>query len=76
MAVERVRAPRTDRGMDAGGWWQKLLKMFPGREKRVSAQGSFWVRLWGRALGCTARRGPQDLAQGKQGPSPSRSPGE
>lgn len=29
MAVESVRAPRTDLGMDAGGCWQKLLKIFP-----------------------------------------------
>lgn len=29
MAVESTRAPRTDLGMDAGGCWQKLLKIFP-----------------------------------------------
>lgn len=78
MAVERVSAPRTDRGrgMDAGGWRQKLLRM-SSREREggechrlPGAQGSFWVRLWGRALGCTAGRGPQDLAQGSQGPNP------
>lgn len=57
MAVERVRAPRTDRGMDAGGWWQKLLRMLPGEgeggecHRLPGAQGSFWARLWGGLWG-------------------------
>lgn len=50
MAVESFRASRTNGDMDVGGCRQKLLKMFPGEERRgVSATGlpSAWVRLCG-----------------------------
>lgn len=50
MAVESVRASRIDGDTDEGGGRQKLLKMFPGEERRLlSAVGlpRAWVRLCG-----------------------------
>lgn len=50
MAVDSIRASRTDGDTDEGGGRQKLLKMFPGEERRlVSAAGlpRAWVRLCG-----------------------------
>ena len=49
MAVERVRASRTDPDMDVGGSQQKLLKIFPGEgRRRVSTTvPRAWIRLFG-----------------------------
>lgn len=50
MAVESVRASSTEGGTDEGGGRQKLLKMFPGEERRLlSAAGlpRAWLRLCG-----------------------------
>lgn len=55
IAVESVRAPRTDGAMDAGSGRQKLFSMFPGegeggrmpRGFLTAGEASWWVGQWG-----------------------------
>lgn len=86
MAVDSVRASRTDGDRDLGACRQKLLKMFPGEKRRgVSARGSpgpgeaLWVAqpvarlrdsLSGEGAHCLAPVQPENWPLVNSGPTP------